>query len=98
MTQIRSASPKRLSMVETTSPTGVTSTRAAPMGRVLLEARLGAQQTVERTIGAVVVDPLGGDAEEVFKGGRPVPVLGDVQLARWLAQTGQSHKRRHVPP
>ena len=68
---------------------------ALEMGLQLLLVR---QQAVQRAIQAIVVDRLGRHAQQVVQRRAAIPMLGDVQLARRLAQPGDHQDRRHRRP
>src|SRR6266446_10625827 len=53
---------------------------------------------IQRPVQAIVVDPRGGHAEQILERRRAVPVLRDVQLARWLTQARDDQHRRHLGP
>jgi len=55
---------------------------------VLLDRCLVRQESIQRAVEPMVIDPLGRDPQQVLERGRPIPVLGDVQLARGLTQPG----------
>ena len=65
---------------------------------MFLQRPLVRQQPVERPVQTVVVDPLHRHAQEIRQRRPPVPILGDVQLARWLAQPRNHQDRRHRRP
>ncbi len=65
---------------------------------MLLQRRLVGQEAIERAIAAVVVDPRGGQREQIVERRAPIPILCDVQLARRLAQPGQHEDQRHGGP
>ncbi len=65
---------------------------------MLLELPLVREQPIEGAVQPIVVDQRGGQREQVFQRGAAVPVLGDVQFARRLAQAGQHQHRRHGRP
>jgi len=56
--------------------------------QVLLDRCLVRQESIQRAVEPMVIDPLGRDPQQVLERGRPIPVLGDVQLARGLTQPG----------
>ena len=63
-----------------------------------LERGLVRQQPVEGAVQPVVVDLRARDLEQVLQRGAAVPVLGDMQLARRLAQAGEHQDRGHRRP
>ena len=56
------------------------------------------QQPIQRAVEPVVVDLLGGQAQQILQRRAAVPVLGDVQLARRLAQPREHQHRGHRRP
>ncbi|MFN8625276.1 MAG: hypothetical protein U0587_04740 [Candidatus Binatia bacterium] len=56
------------------------------VAQVVLDVGLVPDQMVEQAVQAILVDPLGCDAEEVLEGRALVPTLGHVELARRFAQ------------
>jgi hypothetical protein len=69
-----------------------------PLLQVRLQRLLVRQQPVERTVQPVVVDSIRGHAQKIIQRRAPVPVLGDVQLARRFAQPRDHQDRRHRRP
>ena len=69
----------------------------APL-EMLLQTPLVRQQPVERPVQTVVVDPLHRHPREIRQRRPPVPILGNVQLARRLAQPRNHQDRRHRRP
>jgi len=65
---------------------------------MLLQLALVGQQAIEGPIEPVVVHQRRRQREQVLERGPPIPVLGDVQLARGLAETGQHEHLRHRGP
>jgi len=63
-----------------------------------LERLLVWQQLVERAIEAVIVHPLLRHSQQIRQRRAPVPVLGNVQPARWLAQSRDHQDRCHARP
>src|SRR5439155_4564969 len=66
--------------------------------QVLLDRGFVRQESIQRAVEAMVIDPLGRDPQQVLERGRPIPVLGDVQLARGLTQPGDHRHRGHLRP
>ena len=69
-----------------------------PRLQVTFDRFLVRQQTVERAVQAVVIHRFTRQRQQVLERGAPVPVLGDVQLARRLAQARDHQYRRHHRP
>jgi hypothetical protein len=63
-----------------------------------LQRRLVRQQAVERAVQPIVVDGFGRHAQQIAQRRAAIPILGDVQLARRLAQPGNHQDRRHRRP
>jgi hypothetical protein len=63
-----------------------------------LQLGLVLQQQVERTIQPILVDQIGVELQQIAKRRAPVPIRGDMQLARWLAQPRRHQNRRHLRP
>ncbi|HEV8454037.1 MAG TPA: hypothetical protein VGQ24_04050, partial [Gemmatimonadales bacterium] len=57
-----------------------------PGDQMLLEGGLVRQQAIEGAVEAIIVDQRGRPGEQVLERRAPIPVLGDVELARGLAQ------------
>ena len=53
---------------------------------------------IERAVEPILVDLLVPELQQIAKRRAPVPVLGDVQLARRLAQPRRHQHRRHLRP
>lgn len=70
---------------------------AAPR-QVRLQRGLVLQQQIERSIQPVLVDQIAVELQQVAQRRATVPVLGDVQLARRLAQPSRHQYRRHLRP
>jgi hypothetical protein len=51
------------------------------------------QQLIECAVKPVVVDGVDRNAEQIIQSGSPVPILGNLQLTRRLAQTRNAHAR-----
>ena len=69
----------------------------APL-QMYFEFALVWQQAIESTVKPRVVDGLRLDAEQVFQGGPPIPVLGDMQLTRRLAEPCENEGQHHIRP
>ncbi len=63
-----------------------------------LERLLVRQQLVERAVQAVIVYPLLRHAEQIRQRRAAIPILGNVQLARRLAQSRDHQDRCHYRP
>ncbi len=66
--------------------------------QVLLHCPLGREEAVQGPVEAIVVDQGGGQRAQVLQRGAAIPALGDVPLARRLAEPGQHQHRRHGRP
>ena len=66
--------------------------------RCASSSALCAQQQIERAIQPILVDQIAIELQQIAKRRAPVPVLGDVQLARRLAQPRRHQHRRHLRP
>ena len=66
--------------------------------QVLLDRHLVRQQSIQRAVQTVVIHRLARQSEQILQRGAPVPVLGDVQLARRLAPSRYHQPRRHHRP
>ena len=71
---------------------------AAPADEVLLEGGLVREERSQGAGTAVVVAPLRGHADQIFKGGVARPRLGREELPRGRAEAGQHHDRRPGGP
>jgi hypothetical protein len=71
---------------------------AHPPGQVRLECRFVRQQLVERAIQPVFVHQRLVQLQQIAQRRAPVPILGNVQFARWLAQAGRDQHRGHLLP
>jgi hypothetical protein len=56
------------------------------------------EQAIEPAIQPILVDLRIAELQQVAKRGAAIPVLGDVKLARGLAQTRRRQHRRHLRP
>ena len=63
-----------------------------------LESRLVREQMIEGAIQAVLVDLFLAELQQVAKRGAAIPVLGDVQLAGWLAEPSRHQHGGHFRP
>src|SRR5208337_5686624 len=63
-----------------------------------LQPGLVCEQAIEPAIATVVIDLGFRDAEQVVERRAAEPVLGDVQLARWLAESSDNEHRSHGGP
>lgn len=71
---------------------------AAAPRQMRLERGLVPQQVVERAVQPVLVDLGGVELHQVGQRRAAVPILADVQFARWLAQPGRHQHRGHLRP
>ena len=71
---------------------------ARPPGQMRFERRLVDQQPIERAVEAILVDLVVRQLKQIAKRRAPIPVLGDVQLARRLAQPRRDQNGRHLLP
>ena len=63
-----------------------------------LQRRLVREQAIERPIKAILVDLLVAELQQIAERRAAIPVLGNVQLARRLAQPSRHQHRRHLRP
>jgi len=63
-----------------------------------LERGLVLKQMIEAAVEAILVDLFIAQLQQIAKCGAPVPVLGNVQLARRLAEPCCDQHRRHLRP
>jgi len=66
--------------------------------QMLLDRLFVRQEPIQRAVEPIVVDPLGGQPEQILERGLAIPVLGDVQLARRFTQPRDHQHRRHLRP
>lgn len=71
---------------------------AAPLGQMRLHRRLVREQAIKPAIEPILVDLLIAELQQIAKRRAAIPVLGDVQLAAWLAQSSRHQHRRHLRP
>ena len=71
---------------------------SATLGQVRLQGRLVREQAIERTIEPILVDLLIAELQQIAKRRAAIPVLGNVQLARRLAEASRHQHRRHLRP
>ena len=71
---------------------------AAALRQVRFERRLVAEKTIEGAIKPILVDLLIAELKQIAKRRATIPILGDVQLARRLAQPRRHQHRRHLRP
>ena len=69
-----------------------------PRHEMLFKRRLVRHEPIQGAIQPIVIDQRRGQGEQVLKRRAAVPRLGDVQLARGLAQPGEHEHRRHRGP
>ena len=68
---------------------------AAALRQVCLERRLACEKMIERAVEPILVDLLIAKLEQIAKRRAAIPILGNVQLARGLAQPRRNqHGRR----
>ena len=72
--------------------------RSQALLEVGLQGLLVRQQTVERAVQPVIVDALGRHAQKIVQRRAAIPILGNVQLARRLAQARNHQDRRDRRP
>ena len=65
---------------------------------VRLQCGLVGQEVIQGAVAAVVVHQGHGHPEEILQGGLPIPNLGEVELAGWLAEARQDQHRGHRRP
>ena len=56
------------------------------------------EQVIKPAIKAILVDLLIAKLKQIAQRGAAIPVLGNVQLARWLAEPCRNQHRRHLRP
>ena len=71
---------------------------SATLGQMRLQGRLVREQAIERAIEPILVDLLIAELQQIAKRRAAIPVFGDVQLARRLAQSSRHKHRRHLRP
>jgi len=62
------------------------------------ERRLMPQQLIERAIEAILVDLFRIELQQIAERGAPIPIFGDMQLARWSAQSRRHQHGHHLLP
>src|SRR5216684_5737503 len=62
------------------------------------KGRLVHEQMIEAAIKAILVDLLIPELQQIAERRAPVPILGNVQLARWLAEPRRNQHGRHLRP
>ena len=62
------------------------------------QGSLALEQQIERAIQPILVDQIGIQLQQIAQRRAPIPILGDVQLARRLAQPGRHQHCRHLRP
>jgi hypothetical protein len=63
-----------------------------------LQRRLVREQAIERAIEPILVDLFIAELQQIAKRRAAIPVLGNVQLARRLAEPSRHQHRRHLRP
>jgi hypothetical protein len=53
---------------------------------------------IERAVEPILVDLLVAKLEQIAKRRAAMPILGNMQLARWLAQPRRNQHARHLRP
>jgi hypothetical protein len=71
---------------------------AAAPRQMCLQLRLVLQQQIERAIQPILVDQIAIELQQIAQRRAPIPILGNVQLARRLAQPGRHQHCRHLRP
>ena len=71
---------------------------SATLGQMRLQRSLVREQAIERAIEPILVDLLFAKLQQIAKRRAAIPVLGNVQLARRLAQSSRHKHRRHLRP
>ncbi len=66
--------------------------------QVLLQSCLVGEKAIQSAVEAIVVDERRGQRQQVLERGSTIPVLGDVQFARGLTQSGQHQHGGHRGP
>jgi hypothetical protein len=71
---------------------------AATLRQMRFEGGLVDEQAIKPTIKAIFVDVFLAELKEIAQRRSAIPVLGDVQLTRWLAEPCRHKHRRHLRP
>ena len=71
---------------------------AAALRQMRFERRLVHEQMIEAAIKAILVDLLIAELQQIAERRAPVPILGNVQLARRLAEPRRNQHGRHLRP
>jgi len=71
---------------------------AAALRQMRFELRLVCEQMIEATIKPILVDLLVSELQQIGKCRAPIPILGNVQLAGWLAEPRRHQHGRHLRP
>ena len=71
---------------------------SATLGQMPFHGPLVREQSIERAIEPILVDLLLAELQQIAKHRSTIPVLGNVQLARRLAQPSRHQHRRHLRP
>ena len=71
---------------------------SASLGQMPFHGGLVREQVIERAIEPILVDLLFAELQQIAKRRPAIPVLGNVQLARRLAQPSRHQHRRHLRP
>ena len=71
---------------------------SATLRQMRLQRSLVREQAIERAIEPVLVDLLVAELQQIAKRRAAIPILGDVQLARRLAEASRHQHRRHLRP
>src|SRR5512144_2761030 len=62
------------------------------------EGSLVRKEVIEAAVKAIFVDLFIPKLQQIGKRRAPVPILGNMQLARWLAEPGHHQHGRHLRP
>ena len=71
---------------------------AAALRQVRFERRLACEKMIERAVEPILVDLLIAELQQIAKRRAAIPILGNVQLARRLAQPCHDQHGRHLRP
>ena len=71
---------------------------AAALRQVCFESGLVREQMIEPTIETILVDLRITQLQQIAERRAAIPILGDVQLARWFAEPRRHQHRRHLRP
>jgi hypothetical protein len=71
---------------------------SATFRQMRLQRRLVREQAIERAIEPILVDLLIAQLQQIAKRRAAIPILGNMQLARRLAEASRHQHRRHLRP